>query len=179
MKNIRVILFVLMGVGLWSCSESDVTVDEVFENTTSGAILRTLEVNNGTFDFDDPSVEWSITVEAQDEQDGELLSEVAVYVSQFRDGSRVGSEELVKTIPASEFIEGERGLPVADINVSLTEVLNTLNLSEDEYQSTDEFRIRLEYVTTDGRTFSNTDASGTVTNSTFFKSPYLYPVQFR
>lgn len=178
MKNIRIILLVLIGATMWSCSESDATVDEVFENTTSGGVLRTLAINNGTFDFGDPSVEWSVTVEAQDEQDGELLSEVAVYVAQYRNGSKVGSEELVKTVPASEFTEGENGLPVADINVSLNEVLNTLGLSEEEYENTDEFRIRLEYVTTDGRTFSSTDASGTVTNSTFFKSPYLYPVQF-
>lgn len=178
MKNFRIILFILIGVGLGGCSESDVTVDEVFDNTTSGAVLRTLSTNNGTFNFNDPSVDWSITVEAQDEEDGDLLSEVAVYVSQFRDGTRVGSEALVKTVPASEFSEGENGLPVADINVSLDEVANSLSLSEDDYLNTDEFRVRLEYVTTNGKTFSNTDASGTVTNSTFFRSPYLYSVQF-
>lgn len=38
--------------------------------------------------------------------------------------------------------------------------------------------MRLEYVMTGDRTFTNTDADGTVTTNSYFKSPYLYPVQF-
>lgn len=160
------------------CSESDATIDEVFEGTTSGAVLRTLSVNTGTFNFDDPAEEWSITVEAQDEEDGGLLSEVEVYVSHYRSGSMLGSEEFMKEIPASAFSTGDNGLPVGDINVSLTEVLNSLNLSEGDYANTDEFRIRLEYVMENGKTFTNTDAAGTILSSSFYRSPYLYSAQF-
>lgn len=178
MKKLKYIFVLTFITILTGCSESERPIDEVFDGTTSGGILRTVAINNPTFDFNDPSVEWWITVEAQDEQDGELLSEVEVYVSQFRDASRVGSEVLVKKLPASEFTTGENGLPVGDISLSLNEVLNALNLSEGEYESTDEFRVRLEYVMTDGRTFTNTDAAGTVLTSSYFKSPYVYPVQF-
>lgn len=178
MKKLKYIFILTIISCLTGCSESELPIDKVFDGTTSGGILRTIAVNNATFNFTDPSVEWSITVEAQDKEDGDLLSEVEVYVSQFREASRVGSEALVKEIPASEFTTGENGLPVSDISLSLNEVLNALNLSEDDYVSTDEFRVRLVYVMTDGRTFTNSDAAGTVLTSSFFKSPYLYPVQF-
>lgn len=178
MKKLKYIFVLTFLSILTGCSESDRPIEEVLDGKTSGGILRTIAVNNATFDFNDPAVEWSITVEAQDDQDGELLSEVEVYVSQFRDGSMVGSEALVTEIPASEFTTGERGLPVTDISLSLNEVTDALGISEDDYLSTDEFRVRLEYVMTDGRTFTNTDAAGTVLTSSFFKSPYVYPVQF-
>lgn len=178
MKKLKYIFIITIISCLTGCSESERPIDDVFDRTSSGGILRTIEVNNATFNFTDPSVEWSITVEAQDEQDGDLLSEVEVYVSQFRDASRVGSEALVKEIPASEFTTGENGLPVGEISLSLNDVVNALSLSEEDYVSTDEFRVRLEYVMTDGRTFTNEDAAGTVLASSFFKSPYVYPVQF-
>ena len=178
MKKLKYIFILTIISCLTGCSESERPIDEVFAGTTSGGVLRTVEVNNATFDFNDPTVEWSIVVEAQDAQEGELLSEVEVYVSHFRDAERLGSEVLVEEIPASEFTIGERGLPVADINLSLNEVLEALDLTEEEYLSTDEFRVRLVYVMTDGRTFSNTDAAGTVLTSSYFKSPYLYTVPF-
>lgn len=178
MKNFKYLVLFTLVACLSGCSESDATVDEVFEGTTHGAVLRTLSVNNPTFDFNDPSAEWSVTVEVQDEEEGDLLSEVEVYASHYRSGSMVGSEELIKSIPASEFTTGENGLPVGKIEVSLSEVLNNLGLSQEDYVNTDEFRIRLEYVMTDGRSFTNTDAGGTVLTSSFFRSPYVYPVQF-
>ena len=178
MKKLKYIFILTIVSCLTGCSESERPIDEVFARTTSGGVLRTLQVNNATFDFNDPTVEWSIVVEAQDEQDGELLSEVEVYVSQFREASIVGSEVLVKEIPASEFTIGERGLPVAEISLSLNDVLNALDLTEEEYESTDVFRVRLAYVMTDGRVFTNTDAAGTVLTSSYFKSPYVYAVQF-
>lgn len=178
MKNIRYLFILTLITCLAGCSEADLPIDNVLNNTTSGGILRTVSVNNSTFSYSDPSEEWSVTVEAQDAQDGDLLEEVGVYVSQFRNGSRVGSEAFVKAVPASEFTEGQWGYPVGDINVSLAEATNSLGLTEDEYESTDEFRVRLEYVMTDGRTFTNTDAAGTVLSSSFWRSPYLYSVQF-
>lgn len=178
MKNIKYLFLITLVACLAACSEGERPIDEVLDNTTAGGILRTISVNNSTFSFSNPSEEWSVTVEAQDAQDGDLLEEVGVYVNQYRDGSRVGSEAFVKAVPASEFTEGQWGYPVGDINVSLAEATSSLGLSEDDYMSTDEFRVRLEYVMTDGRTFSNSDASGTVLSSSFWRSPYLYSVQF-
>ncbi len=178
MKNIKLILVFTMFAFVWGCSDSDRIVDEVLDTTTSGGILRTLSTNTGAFDFNDPSVAWSITVEAQDEENGDLLESVKVYASLYRDAGLVGKEEFVKEIPASAFTLGINDLPVGDITASLAEVASSLSLSNNDYSNTDEFRIRLEYVMTNGLTWSNADAGGTVLTSAYFKSPYLYTVPF-
>jgi len=178
MKNIKPILAFALLVFAWGCSDSDRIVDEVFDTTTSGGILRTLSTNTGTFDFKDPSMAWSITVEAQDEEDGDLLKTVNMYAGLYRNAKLIGTEEFIKEIPASSFTTGQNGLPVGDVTATLTEVTNSLGLDEVDYSSTDEFRIRLEYVMTNGRTWSRDDAGGTVLTSAYFKSPYLYTVPF-
>ncbi|MEH6406037.1 MAG: hypothetical protein V7767_02060 [Leeuwenhoekiella sp.] len=178
MKKIKLIIVFALASCFSGCSDSDRIVDQVFDTTTSGGILRTVSENNSTFDFNNPSVEWSITVEAQDKENGALLSSVQVYAAQYRGSALQGSEEFVKEIPASQFMTGKNGLPVGDINVSLSEVVNKLSLEDGDYLSTDEFRIRLEYVMTNGLTWTNTDAGGTVLTSSFFKSPFSYSVQF-
>ncbi|MGB3774548.1 MAG: hypothetical protein WA951_04770 [Leeuwenhoekiella sp.] len=178
MKNIKLILALTFLTLLWGCSDGDRIVDQVLDETTSGGILRTLSTNNGTFDFNDPSIGWSITVEAQDEQDGGLLQSVNVYAGLYRSAALIGTEEFIKEIPASAFTEGDNGFPVGDITATLSEVAGSLGLSPADYSSTDEFRIRLEYVMTNGQTWSRTDAAGTVLTSSYFRSPYLYTVPF-
>ncbi|WP_031426265.1 hypothetical protein [Flavimarina sp. Hel_I_48] len=178
MKNIKLILAFTFLTLIWGCSDGDRIVDQVFDETTSGGILRTLSTNNGTFDFNDPSIGWSVTLEAQDEQNGDLLQAVNVYAGLYRNTALVGTEEFVKEVPASAFTEGKNGLPVGDVIATLTEVANSLGLSPSDYSSTDEFRIRLEYVMTNGQTWSRSDGAGTVLTSSYFKSPYLYTVPF-
>ena len=178
MKNIKLLFaFAILSLA-WGCSDGDRIVDEVLDTTTSGGVLRTLSTNTGTFDFNDPSMAWSITVEAQDEENGDLLANVNVYAGLYRDARLVGTEEFIKEIPASSFTTGKNGLPVGDISATLTEVASSLGLDATEYSSTDEFRIRLEYVMTNGQTWSRADAGGTVLTSAYFKSPYLYTVPF-
>jgi len=178
MKNIKLIFAFSLLLFAWGCSDGDKIIDDVFEDTTSGGILRTVNTTNGTFDIDDPSVAWSITVEAQDEQDGDLLSSVNVYAGLYRDAALIGSEEFIKAIPATSFNEGENGYPVGEITATLNEVSQSLSLNPGDYTVTDEFRIRLEYEMTNGLVWSRTDAAGTVLTSSYFKSPYFYTVPF-
>lgn len=161
-----------------SCSDGDMIVDQVLEETGSGGVLRTISTNNATLNYDNPAEAWSITVEAQDEEDGDLLELVEVHAGLYRDAALVDTEQLIKEIPASAFAPGPYDLPRTDIEVSLEELMTSLNLSQEEYFRTDEFRIRLVYVMTNGQTWTNTDASGTVLTSTFYVSPYLYTVPF-
>lgn len=67
---------------------------------------------------------------------------------------------------------------IEDQATRIIEVISGLGVSNSAFQNTDETRIRLEYVMTNGKTWTNTDAGGTVLTSTFYKSPYIYPVQF-
>lgn len=160
-----------------SCETDEKTIDEVFAGLQRGGVLRTIEIQNGTFDFFNTSSEWIITVEAQDVENGDLLAEVRIYSAFVNDGV-AGTENLVKAVPASAFSQGPIGLPRADIAVSLQEVLNAGGLVAGDYDSSDSFNVRFEYVMTDGRTYSNTNTSSTVTGGSFFSSPFKYSVQF-
>lgn len=160
-----------------SCETDTKIVDDVFANIERGAILRTVATPNPTFDFNNKSSQWIVTVEAQDIQNGKLLAEVKVY-STFVKGGSAGTEVFVKSIPASSFTEGPFGLPRGDIAVSLQEVLDKAGLHTGDFDSSDSFNIRLESVLTDGRIFTSTNSTGTVTGGSFYSSPFEYSVQF-
>ena len=81
MKNTIKILFSLLIVAsITSCAEEEGTIYDVLDYET-GAILRTLSVNNALFNSSDPSSTFSVTIEEQDEADGALLESVDIYVS--------------------------------------------------------------------------------------------------
>ncbi|MCX2679796.1 hypothetical protein OOZ15_07595 [Galbibacter sp. EGI 63066] len=176
-KIIRYSLLTVVALIVSSCSTEDKTVDDVIENVERGAFLRTIAVNNQTFDFNDTSSMWSITVEEQDQENGALLEEVEVYAMLIAaDGN--SSEELVKTIPASQFSPGPLELPRADIEVAFSEALSALGLQSGDFESTDQFNIRLNLKLTDGRSYTQGDANPNITGGQFFQSPFAYRVQF-
>ncbi len=179
MKNyIKRILFLVFAFTLMqACETEDKVIDDVFNNVERGAILRTVETINPTFDFNDTSSEWVVTIEAQDAANGKLLSQVNIYSAFVNDGT-AGEELFIKSVPASQFTEGPYGLPRADIAIMLQEVLSAAGLQPGDFDSGDSFNIRLESELTDGRTFSYSNTAGTVTGGSFFLSPFLYSVQF-
>mgnify|MGYP000197152531 CR=1 FL=1 len=71
----------------------------------TGAILRTISVDNALYNSSDASTAFVVTVEEQDEQDGALLESVDIYVS-LRDltgGTTVAVDKFVKSYDASAF----------------------------------------------------------------------------
>lgn len=177
-KYIYKIFTLLVALTLMQSCETDTkVVDYIFDNIERGAVLRTVETQSGTFDFNNTSSQWSITVEEQDIENGKLMAEVKVYSTFVNDGVS-GTEHLVKSVPASSFTEGPFGLPRGDIAVSLQEALDKAGLKKGDYDVADSFYIRLELVLTDGKVFSDTNLSGTVAGSSFYVSPFGYSVQF-
>ncbi len=179
MKNyLNKILVLLIAFTLMqSCENELTTIDEVTNNVERGAILRTVDMPNPTFDFYNTSSEWIVTLEAQDIEDGNLLENIKVYSSFVNDGN-IGPEALIKTIPASEFTTGPFGFPRGDITLTLQEVIDAANLQSGDYDSGDSFNIRLESILKDGRIFTNTNTVGTISGGSFFSSPFFYSVQF-
>jgi len=173
----KIIAFLLAFFLMQSCETDLKTIDEVYNNIERGAVLRTVEIINPTFDFNNTSSQWIITLEAQDSEDGKLLSEIRVYSAFVNDGT-AEAEVLVKTISPSDFTSGPFGFPRGDIVVSLQEVLDKAGLEPGDFESSDSFTIRLESVLKDGRTFTSTNTVGTITGGSFFSSPFQYSVQF-
>ena len=123
MKNIFKLLFALVFVVNFSCHESENVIDGVMDYTT-GAVLRTVSLDNGVMNISDPSSEFLVTVEYQDEADGALLESVNVSVY-FRDltpenGTTPQNAAYVYTVPASDFsTDTPHGLPRAQLSYQL------------------------------------------------------------
>ena len=174
MKNIFKILICSLLMVSFSCQESENTIDDVLDYET-GAILRTLSVENALFNSSDNSTAFVVTVEEQDEQDGGLLESVDVYVS-LRDltgGTTVAIDKYVKTYDASVFTTSAVGLPQATISANYGETFAALGVGADGVEPGDIFQMELRLNLTDGRTFGKSSAAGIITGG-FFSSPFVY-----
>ncbi len=159
-----------------ACSDNNNVVDDVFANTTSGGVLRTIQVVSADIAVGEPNAEFNVIVEVQDAKDGALSDKIDVY-ARFTDNNNAGandrSETLIKSIPNSSFIGGNR-LPRADVKVSIAELLAGLNLTGDQYSGGDRFVIRLALVMKDGRVFSNNNGNANIVGGSYFNSPFVY-----
>lgn len=165
---------------LVSCSEDDKLGVITQDTVTRGAVLRTINIDPSAYDAFDASSLWTIVFEEQDIEDGELLESVDVLVN-FVDttpanGSTEATETFVETIPASAFTPDVNGLPRTTYSLSLEDALNTLGLLFDPAVVTggDQINVRFILHLTDGRSFTDVDATGNVSGGSFFASPFNY-----
>ena len=179
MKN--VLFYAIMGFGLLllACSEDDKLTRAVQAKVERGSVLRTISTEGASWDVLDPNSEITLVLEEQDEKDGGLLREVRVFadVQDNTEGNTINpAEELLATIPASEFAAGPSGLPRTSFSTTLGAVASVLGISEGDYNCGDQVVLRMELELTDGRTFSADDAGATVSGGSFFSSPFLYNI---
>lgn len=176
MKNIffKSTLFSLAFL-LFACSDTEKLVDQAFDDTTQGGILRTLESSlDLPIGLTDTGVE--LLLEVQDAEDGDLSDFIEVYASFIHitgGGANNRDEVLLKTVPNSEWTYDER-LPRAFVSATLPELQAALDLGDDDFTGGDRFVIRVELVFKDGRSWSNHNASATVLGNLFFNSPFVY-----
>ena len=146
-----------------SCSDPDNTINDVLDNYQKGAVLRTIS-SSGDYNFYDQSNSvFTATIEAHDEENGALLSNVEIFIS-----ADSGEEVQLRTLDASEFVNGPTGLPRTTFSVSLSEVDSKIS-----YIGGSTVQIRLKLNLTNGRSFSTEAVTGSMTGS-YFKSPYAY-----
>ncbi len=180
MKNIKIILASLSFLLTFNaCQESDNPIDQVLDGKTSGAILRTISVNNNTLNSSIPESFFSVTVEEQDEEDGALFQSVSVY-AKFNDltednGIYETDYVFVKDIDASTFTTSDNGLPIGDIVVTYGEIAPVLQLVNNENVFPgDSIIIQLRLNLTDGRVFTNTNSYDTIVGAGYFSSSFQY-----
>lgn len=166
-----------------SCSESNKVVDEITDGVTRGAVLRQLDVvsnsvaiNSATNELE-PGEEFAVLLEYQDDEDGSLLSTMDVYVGYIDntdDGVDNSRDEVkAETVDASAFSGGDRGLPQLLYSISAQDMQSTISLPNEGIGfGGDQFTVRFEINLSDGRSFTNTQNSGTITGS-YFSSPFL------
>ncbi|MCK0160641.1 hypothetical protein [Allomuricauda sp. F6463D] len=178
-KSLSVAALALLGLTFNSCDDGDTVIDEVFANTTSGIVLRTVNVESDELPIGQSDSYFAVELEMQDEEDGALVESLDVFVS-FSDRTveegetdYSASEVQVATISSSEFTTGQYGFPRTTYSITLPEMLSALSLSETNVDGGDNFSIRFAANMTDGRTFSNGQNTDTSTGS-FFASPFQY-----
>ena len=174
MRNIFKFLFASLFVVTFSCADSENTIDTVLDYET-GAILRTISVNNAVLNSSDPNSTFSVTVEEQDEADGALFQQVNVYcmLKDLTDGNDSTDFMLVTSIPASDFSTGPVGLPRGDVVMTFGDAAAAMGVGPSQYSPGDVFVVGLEVVLTDGRSYDWTSAAGIITGG-FFSSPFKY-----
>ncbi len=176
MRNIFKFLFASLLVV--SCVDSENTIDTVLDYET-GAILRTISVNNAVLNSSDPMSTFSVEVEEQDEADGALFAQVNVYV-QMKDLSPDNGDSstdfiYVRSMTASEFTTGPVGLPRGTVELTFGDATAAMGLMANgtDYVPGDVFVVGLEVELTDGRLYDWTSAAGIITGG-FFSSPFKY-----
>ena len=180
MKKIISFSFSILMVSslIFSCSTDDKVVDDVFNQTTNGAVLRTINIISPDLPLGDDTANFSVEIEEQDNQDGALLSQVRVSAG-FKDNTDDGQDNnraavLMQTLSAADFsTDTPFGLPRATITLLATEMLSALGLDAANTFGGDQFQISLELELTDGRIFNQGNAGGIITGG-FFASPFFY-----
>lgn len=162
-----------------ACQDGETVFDEIVENETRGAILRTINVISDEIPIGNSESFFGVEAEVQDQENGTLVQQVEVYIG-FRDNTVAdgdpdldAAEVLVTTLDASTFEIGEFGLPRFTYEITLPEMVAALPISDSDVDGSDQFTIRFELVLEDGRRYSFADNSGTLTGS-FFSSPFFY-----
>jgi len=176
MRNIFKFLFASLFVVTFSCVDSENTIDTVLDYET-GAVLRTISVNNAVLNSSDPMSTFSVTVEEQDEADGALFLQVNVY-AQLKDltadnGNSSTDFMYVRSMPASEFDTGPVGLPRGTVELAFGDAAAAMGVGPNDYAPGDVVVVGLEVELTDGRTYDWTSAAGIITGG-FFSSPFKY-----
>ena len=179
MKKISVFILALSTTFFVSCESDEKVVDQVLNNYTVGAILRTRNQEGSPYNSFVPESEFTVTVEEQDAEFGGLLQSIQLYAS-FTDNqddptdSSV-AEQLIATFMASDLTTSSRGLPELTYTTTLGESATLLGVGTG-YSGGDVFNYRFEVTLTDGSTWTNVNGNGNVLGGSYFNSPYLYSV---
>lgn len=188
MKNIkfknRFFLVGMVGLLFTACEEGNQVVDQITAAEKRGSILRTIEVTESEIEYDIPSLSlvgggFSATVEVQDQENGNLLQSLDVYIgyndkTSDRGNSTIGdSEVLVQSFTLADGTISDVGLPRFTYTATAAELQSAIGISGDQIFGGDAFTIRFEIVRTDGEVYSAADNSGTITGS-YFNSPFEY-----
>ena len=184
-KNISILSLFLIAL---SCSDADKEVDGVFDGTTAGGLLRTIEINgtvvqtgvvfnSAPITYGADNTPFTLLLEAQDNKNGDLLERVDVSLAYVNnsEGPIPSTDELFwQSFEASEFSMGPNGYPRLNFATTLGEIRNFFELEESDYSGSDQFLVIFTYVMTDGRKFTYTNSNSNVVGGVYMRSPFKY-----
>ncbi len=187
-RLLNIVLSATMVLSIWSCKEDSV-LTATLDITTSGAALRSLvETNN--LDLSDVSSTYSHLFEIQDEDFGDQVAQVNVYVG-FTDGAATSDDPANNVAPAlftsldrSVFTvqnsQTTHDLPEGTFSTTLGDVLTFMSLDvATQVTRGDVVNFNFEIVTNDNppRIFNSSNVGpnvGATGRFAFFNSPFDY-----
>ena len=177
MKNIFRLLFASLFIVNFACQDSDNVIDEVLDYET-GAVIRTIAVDNNVVNSSDETSAWLATLEVQDGTDDSSLwsfIELHVEMKDFTpdNGDNTTDSVLLYTWTPDNFEMGPVGLPRADVSANWGDIKAALNFTGSEYSPGDLLTFKAYLHLNDGRVFGPDSAAGIITGG-FFASPYQY-----
>lgn len=180
---INKISFIATLVLIIGCSDTEKTIDEVFDGTTRGTALKTIpEQTNLEFNVGGESL---VTISAQViDQRGQDVDRIDVYMS-FVDNQTESDdpannsidEELFTTVPASA-LDSSGDYPVFNFQFTGDEFNSFFGLTDTDYTGGDRINVRLALVMNDGRVFTSDNVNNVVSGGAFYRSPFQYNVNF-
>jgi uncharacterized protein YsxB (DUF464 family) len=180
-KLINKVSVLLIALSLFACTEGDKVVDQVLNDTEiGGGVLRTLSIGSPIIETGVSTSKFAAVVEVQDVENSKATDKVDIFVkfkdNNLADGNNSKAEVLLKSIPASAFVQGSREFMNAAIDVTIAELKTKFSLTSSQYTGGDVFTVRLAQVLKNGKVYTSTNAAGTVTGGAFFSSPFEYTV---
>lgn len=170
----------LLIISAISCTKDNNAITIVTEEIERGAVLRTLDVTNSTFNINDLSSTFSVTLQEQDIEEGAIFDFVDVTV-RFLDntpenGVHTTNAITLESVPSADFdFSGE--LPVITASFSFEELLTATGIAQTDVAVKDQFILDLSLHLTDGRIFNESNASSIILAfDTFFSSPFTYTI---
>lgn len=160
-----------------SCDKEESVFEEVDENLTIGAYIRTNETYNTGYAVGAPNDVFGINIEVQDEENGELLQNIEVFLSFKPSEGSIVTELLLKTLELDIFVPGPFGNPSTDLFINQAEAAEALNIQMNEIVCKDQFIVRLKVNLTDGRSFTTGQSSSKIIAvDDFWSSPFCYTI---
>lgn len=173
-------LFLIYILALSSCSSEENAINTVFDNVKTGAILRTLEIDNLSFDTSQPDRAIALTLEHQDEKGGDLLESVELFLS-FDDrtpenGDNSTTSRTYTTLTRNDF-DLTKELPITNIVIPTQELLDFFDFNLSDVRCTDRFVLDLKLNLKDGRSFEHNNSIGPVISlGGPLNSPFTYDI---
>ncbi len=141
----------------------------------TGTYLKTIKMPAAINFFDLDNSPFNILLECHAADKINNVKNVDVYVNHRR-GPAVSKEVLLGNIDGAAFTTtADSKWPRASVNFPMATILSKLSFSKANLKGGDFIEYRLVLTTLDGKTFSNSNMSATLTEE-YYKSPFFYRV---
>lgn len=175
MKNIKIIFSMVVAMFIAVSCTNFVDPAIPYTGFETGTYLKTIKTPAAINFFDLDNSPFAIQLEVHAAEKINNVKNVDVFVNHRR-GSTVGKEVLLGNVDGAAFTSTpDSKWPRANVNFPMPAILSKIGFTKATLKGGDFIEYRLVLTTLDGKTFSNTNQSPTLTEA-YYLSPFFYRV---